>query len=192
MVEYDKRTVEGPIEGWRVLYRAKDQFCGTPISPGRVFGRVAVIVVDPSDLKEYGKRHRKEVQKIRRRAGKYYDTHPFLRENYDFSREEYIRFCVKEIVGDEIFREKLEKHKNDIIVLRYLHPAYQLLGITCKALVKEVGGMTEHLANIMRELGIPYVVLPNATDVLKNGDLVEVDGYRGTVTTFEEIEFNLW
>ncbi|MBU2559412.1 phosphoenolpyruvate synthase, partial [archaeon] len=50
------------------------------------------------------------------------------------------------------------------------------------AIVTEEGGMTCHAAIVSRELGIPGVVgTGNATDVLKDGMEITVDGSRGVV-----------
>ena len=48
--------------------------------------------------------------------------------------------------------------------------------------VMEVGGPMQHGAIIAREYGIPCVSgLENATQLIKDGDLVKVDGSAGTV-----------
>jgi pyruvate, water dikinase len=50
------------------------------------------------------------------------------------------------------------------------------------ALVTDAGGMTSHAAIVSRELGIPGVVgCRDATRVLRDGELVTVDGSRGQV-----------
>ena len=51
------------------------------------------------------------------------------------------------------------------------------------AVVTDGGGMTCHAAIVSRELGVPAVVgARNATTVLRDGELVTVDGAQGTVT----------
>jgi pyruvate, water dikinase len=51
------------------------------------------------------------------------------------------------------------------------------------AIVTDGGGMTCHAAIVSRELGIPAVVgARTATTVLRDGELVTVDGAKGTVT----------
>jgi pyruvate,water dikinase len=50
------------------------------------------------------------------------------------------------------------------------------------ALVTDGGGMTCHAAIVSRELGVPCVVgARNATTVLRDGEIVTVDGAKGTV-----------
>ena len=51
------------------------------------------------------------------------------------------------------------------------------------AIVTDGGGMTCHAAIVSRELGVPAVVgARTATTVLRDGELVTVDGAQGTVT----------
>ncbi|MDP2649639.1 MAG: PEP-utilizing enzyme [bacterium] len=50
------------------------------------------------------------------------------------------------------------------------------------AIVTNLGGITSHAAIISRELGIPCIVgTKNATEILKTGDMVEVDANKGIV-----------
>jgi pyruvate,water dikinase len=51
------------------------------------------------------------------------------------------------------------------------------------AIVERRGGMLIHGAIIARELGVPCVNgVPRATELLRDGELVTVDGYLGIVT----------
>ena len=50
------------------------------------------------------------------------------------------------------------------------------------AVITDEGGLTCHAAIISRELGIPCVIgTKNATQVLKDGEIVEVDADNGVV-----------
>lgn len=50
------------------------------------------------------------------------------------------------------------------------------------AIVTEQGGITSHAAIVSRELGVPCVIGTKiATQVLKDGDTVEVDATKGVV-----------
>jgi phosphoenolpyruvate synthase/pyruvate phosphate dikinase len=54
------------------------------------------------------------------------------------------------------------------------------------AIITEVGGLTCHAAVVCREFGIPCIVsLKNATKEFKDGDLVEVNADKGTVTILQ-------
>jgi nucleoside-diphosphate-sugar epimerase/phosphohistidine swiveling domain-containing protein len=58
------------------------------------------------------------------------------------------------------------------------------------AVVTNVGGMMSHAAIVAREFGVPAVVnTVTATQRLKNGQLVEVDGTTGTIRIIDETPF---
>ncbi|KKP64257.1 MAG: PEP-utilizing enzyme, mobile domain protein [Candidatus Moranbacteria bacterium GW2011_GWF2_34_56] len=60
-----------------------------------------------------------------------------------------------------------------------------------KAIITDEGGITCHAAIVSRELKIPCIVGTKiATQVLKDGDLVEVDADRGVVKILKKIEIN--
>jgi pyruvate,water dikinase len=59
----------------------------------------------------------------------------------------------------------------------------------CSAIVERRGGMLIHGAIIAREYGIPCVTgVPDATELIKNGDCLSVDGYLGIVTVLKRLE----
>jgi phosphohistidine swiveling domain-containing protein len=74
-------------------------------------------------------------------------------------------------------------NSGDILVAVMTRPDY-IMGIKkAAAIVTNEGGVTCHAAIIARELGIPCVIATKiATEVLKDGDLVEVNGNHGVVT----------
>ena len=50
------------------------------------------------------------------------------------------------------------------------------------AIITDEGGLTCHAAIISRELGTPCIIgVQVATEVLKDGDLVEVDANNGVI-----------
>ncbi len=64
-------------------------------------------------------------------------------------------------------------------------PYFPLLG----AIVTELGGLISHGTVVAREYGLPCVVAAEgATGAFASGDLVEVDGRKGTVTKLERAE----
>jgi phosphohistidine swiveling domain-containing protein len=72
--------------------------------------------------------------------------------------------------------------KGDILVAETTMPAWTPLFATVAAVVTDVGGVTSHCAIVAREYGIPAVVGTTvATSVIRDGQLVEVDGQAGTV-----------
>jgi len=76
--------------------------------------------------------------------------------------------------------KKMEK--GDILVTKMTDPDWVPYMKIAGAIVTDEGGMTAHAAIVSRELGIPAVVgTGNATEVLKTGMLVTVDGTQGVV-----------
>jgi phosphohistidine swiveling domain-containing protein len=71
----------------------------------------------------------------------------------------------------------------EILVTRFTDPGWTpVLGLV-GGVVTEVGGLLSHAAVIGREYGIPAVLnVPKATQILKTGQDIEIDGDRGTVT----------
>jgi pyruvate,water dikinase len=58
-----------------------------------------------------------------------------------------------------------------------------------KAIVTDEGGVTCHASIIAREMGVPCVIGTRvATQVLKDGDLVEVDADNGVVRMLERVQ----
>ena len=71
----------------------------------------------------------------------------------------------------------------EVLVCDAIQPMMTHLVPLASAIVERRGGMLIHGAIIARELGIPCVNgIPDIVDVLKDGDLVTVDGYLGIVT----------
>ena len=76
-----------------------------------------------------------------------------------------------------------------VLVCPSTDPAWVPLFVRAKALVMETGGVLSHGAIVAREFGLPAVAgLPGATQRLKTGQVVRVDGGRGTVTVVGEAE----
>jgi len=73
-------------------------------------------------------------------------------------------------------------NKGDILVAVTTHPDYVAAMRISAAIITNEGGITSHAAIVSREYGIPCIVgTKNATRVLKDGDLVEVDADNGTI-----------
>lgn len=72
--------------------------------------------------------------------------------------------------------------KGDILVASTTRPELMPALRRCAAIVTDTGGITSHAAIISRELKIPCIVGTNiATQVLRDGDLVEVNANKGVV-----------
>ena len=72
--------------------------------------------------------------------------------------------------------------KGDILVTEMTDPDFVPAMRKAVAIVTDKGGRTSHAAIVSRELGIPCIVGSEvATKTLKEGDLITVNGYKGTV-----------
>ena len=72
----------------------------------------------------------------------------------------------------------------DVLICPTTQPPWSVLFPTIGALVTDSGGILSHPAIVAREYRIPAVVATgNATSVLKDGQVVTVDGNDGTVRT---------
>jgi len=73
--------------------------------------------------------------------------------------------------------------QGEVLVCEAIQPTMTHLVPLASAIVERRGGMLIHGAIIARELGIPCVNgVRHAHEILKNGDLVTVDGHLGIVT----------
>ena len=73
--------------------------------------------------------------------------------------------------------------KGDILVTNMTIPAYLPAMRRASAFVTDEGGITCHASILAREMGKPCIIgTKNATKVLKDGDLIEVDANIGIVT----------
>jgi len=72
--------------------------------------------------------------------------------------------------------------QGDILVAVMTRPDYVVAMKKAAAIVTNEGGITSHAAIVSRELGIPCIIGTKiATEVLKDGDLVEVNANHGWV-----------
>lgn len=80
-------------------------------------------------------------------------------------------------------RDELGRLRPDeVLVVDALPTRWMPAMPACRAVVAQVGGLLAFSARALRERGIPAVVgALGALDELRDGDLVEVDGYSGIV-----------
>lgn len=72
--------------------------------------------------------------------------------------------------------------KGDILITSMTRPEFMPLAKKAGAIITDEGGITSHAAIISRELKIPCIIGTKiATQVLKDGQLVEVDANKGIV-----------
>lgn len=75
----------------------------------------------------------------------------------------------------------------EILVTHATEPAWTPIFINAAGVVLEIGGILQHGAIIAREYGIPCVSgIREATQMIQDGDLIEVDGTQGVVRIIQE------
>lgn len=75
----------------------------------------------------------------------------------------------------------------DILVCQMTNPAWVVLFTKIAGLVTDTGGTTSHPAVLSREFGIPAVIGTSvATQRIRTGDRLRVDGSAGTVEIFRD------
>ena len=79
--------------------------------------------------------------------------------------------------------EELSKiKKGDVLVTKMTSPDMVVTMQKSSAIVTDEGGITAHASIVSREMGIPAVVgTKNATEILKDGMIVTVDGFNGKI-----------
>lgn len=81
--------------------------------------------------------------------------------------------------------KKLEK--GDVLVAPITDPHWTTYMLRAKGIITDSGGVLCHAAIIAREFGIPCVVgTKNATEVLRDGTKIRVDGLKGLIFKAEE------
>jgi pyruvate,water dikinase len=74
----------------------------------------------------------------------------------------------------------------EILVAPLTDPGWSPYFLTAAAIVSDLGGLLSHGSIVAREYGLPAVTnVGTATRIIHTGDLVQVDGNRGTVTILE-------
>ena len=80
-------------------------------------------------------------------------------------------------------------HTGEILVAKFTDPSWTPLFLTAAGLIMEVGGIVSHGAIVAREYGIPAVVgVKEATRILRQGEMVEVNGGTGEVVRVGELK----
>ena len=97
-------------------------------------------------------------------------------------------------IAGQVFVYSLENSEGDhiapgsILVTNNIAPSDISLLKNLGGIITETGSVTSHAAILARELGIPAIVnSKNATTILQTGELVMVDGDKGTVYSGEAI-----
>jgi phosphoenolpyruvate synthase/pyruvate phosphate dikinase len=82
--------------------------------------------------------------------------------------------------------EKATLNRGEIMIAPFTDPGWTPLFNSAIGLVMETGGMMTHGAVVAREYGIPAVVgINRATELIKDGDYIRLDGTQGYVQKVE-------
>lgn len=154
-----------------------------------IFEAQLMILDDPILLENIKKRIRDEMIQpefiVYDEISKYQELMIISHESYMKERAQDIEDIKHRIIRNlqkKRWQSKIEK--NLIVVSESLTPADTLLFSRRNSLafVTDHGGLTSHAAIISRSLNIPAVVgTHNATQIIKDGDQVVVDGFHGYV-----------
>jgi pyruvate,water dikinase len=83
-------------------------------------------------------------------------------------------------------KDIVELQPGEILVCPSTNPSWAPVFTNIKATVTDIGGLTSHAAIVCREYGVPSVTGTGvATQVIKTGDILKVDGDTGVVTIVE-------
>ena len=125
------------------------------------------------------------VRRVGRRLRHQFDN---LEDEYFRERRSDIEFVADRLVRNllgEVVDEELEAPAGAIVVAHDISPADAAMLLrrgTIGAFVTDLGGQTSHTAIVARAREVPAVVgLGKASDAIRTGDMVAVDGRRGFV-----------
>jgi phosphoenolpyruvate synthase/pyruvate phosphate dikinase len=83
--------------------------------------------------------------------------------------------------------EEAKLNKGEILIAPFTDPGWTPLFHSAIGLVIEVGGLMTHGAVVAREYGLPAVVgIDGATEKIKDGDYIRLDGTRGYVLILDQ------
>ena len=118
-------------------------------------------------------------------------------------REGISKKDLKELKGQPIFpglvkgkarivldiKDSKKVKKGDVLVAKMTTPDLILAIHKAGAIITDEGGITCHAAIISREFGIPCIIATHeATKVLKDGDLVEVNAEKGIIKILKRVK----
>ena len=72
-----------------------------------------------------------------------------------------------------------------ILVCPSTDPGWMPVLVRAAGLIVERGGVLSHGALIARDLGIPALVWPGATSLLRSGQRIRIDGFKGTIENLD-------
>jgi pyruvate,water dikinase len=83
----------------------------------------------------------------------------------------------------KLLKDIVDLQPGEILVCPSTNPSWAPVFTKIKAAVTDIGGLTSHAAIVCREYGVPSVTGTGiATNVIKTGDIIKVDGDTGSVS----------
>src|SRR3989338_1175582 len=173
----------------------KGLFVGDTVSAEMLKAReVARIISSDRDRKSYlfGEEAKAEILEFREKTG---DVIPYgaavlkgTPANKGIARGK-VKIIISNPETIDFIQDEFKKMgKGDILVAETTSPEFMPACRKASAIIADQGGLLSHAAVVSREFGIPSIVATKyATKVLKDGDIVEVDGGKGTVTVLKRI-----
>jgi phosphoenolpyruvate synthase/pyruvate phosphate dikinase len=118
-----------------------------------------------------------------RRAKKYFQRrHSTEEELKGFVASKGMSKNIRGKVRIVLDANRAKFNKGEILVTGMTRPEFVPLMKRAKAIITNEGGITTHAAIVSRELGIPCIIgTKNATNILKNGDVIELDINKGII-----------
>jgi phosphohistidine swiveling domain-containing protein len=93
---------------------------------------------------------------------------------------------IARVVADPLV-DDVAIQPGEILVAAATDPSWTTLFVGAAAVVTDLGGALSHGAIVARELGLPCVTnVRTGTTLIRSGDIIRVDGGRGTVTRVVE------
>ena len=144
------------------------------------------------DLVEYRKLEYSNYEKLPEYSRLVYSNKIINKNNYNckmslFNNNELLGIAssVGKIKGEVLVIEDVKScidTTNKILVTKTTDPGWAFLIKNCLGIIVEHGSMLSHTAIITRELGKPSIVnVKDATSILKTGDIVTMDAYKGVI-----------
>ena len=87
----------------------------------------------------------------------------------------------------KLLKDIVDLQPGEVLVCPSTNPSWAPVFTNIKAAVTDIGGLTSHAAIVCREYGVPSVTGTGvATAIIKNGDIIRVDGDTGVVTIVQK------
>jgi len=87
----------------------------------------------------------------------------------------------------KLLKDLVDLQPGEVLVCPTTNPSWAPVFTKIKAAVTDIGGLTSHAAIVCREYGIPSVTGTGiATQLIKTGDILRVDGDTGVVTIVQK------